>query len=79
MVETMHRVERRRPDGRKNGSGAKPGTFTVCRWGADVAGATEHGAEDATAQGGKASAELATLPADGPTGKFIHMGQTVPW
>jgi hypothetical protein len=31
------------------------------------------------AEGGKTSAQLATLPADGPTGGFFHMGQALPW
>jgi NAD(P)-dependent dehydrogenase (short-subunit alcohol dehydrogenase family) len=31
------------------------------------------------AQGGKTSAQLATLGADGPTGSFIHMGDVLPW
>jgi NAD(P)-dependent dehydrogenase (short-subunit alcohol dehydrogenase family) len=31
------------------------------------------------AEGGKTSAALATLPADGPTGKFIHLGKPLPW
>lgn len=30
-------------------------------------------------EGGKTSAQLATLPDDGPTGGFFHLGQTVPW
>lgn len=30
-------------------------------------------------EGGKTSVALATLPADGPTGAFIHLGQTLPW
>lgn len=30
-------------------------------------------------EGGKTSAALATLPADGPTGNFIHLGQPLPW
>lgn len=29
--------------------------------------------------GGKTSVELATLPADGPTGGYFHMGKKVPW
>lgn len=29
--------------------------------------------------GSKTSVELATLPADGPTGGYFHMGQTLPW
>jgi len=30
-------------------------------------------------EGGKTSAQLATLPADGPSGGFFHMGQALPW
>jgi NAD(P)-dependent dehydrogenase (short-subunit alcohol dehydrogenase family) len=30
-------------------------------------------------EGGKTSVELATLPADGPTGGYFHMGKRVPW
>jgi NAD(P)-dependent dehydrogenase (short-subunit alcohol dehydrogenase family) len=30
-------------------------------------------------EGGKTSAELALLPEDGPTGSFIHRGETLPW
>jgi NAD(P)-dependent dehydrogenase (short-subunit alcohol dehydrogenase family) len=30
-------------------------------------------------EGGKTSAQLATLPADGPTGGFFHMGERLPW
>jgi NAD(P)-dependent dehydrogenase (short-subunit alcohol dehydrogenase family) len=43
---------------------------------------TEMGGEEAPmelAEGGKTSAQLATLPADGPTGGFFHMGQALPW
>jgi NAD(P)-dependent dehydrogenase (short-subunit alcohol dehydrogenase family) len=29
--------------------------------------------------GAKTSVELATLPADGPTGGFFHMGKALPW
>jgi NAD(P)-dependent dehydrogenase (short-subunit alcohol dehydrogenase family) len=29
--------------------------------------------------GAKTSVALATLPADGPTGAFIHLGKTLPW
>jgi NAD(P)-dependent dehydrogenase (short-subunit alcohol dehydrogenase family) len=29
--------------------------------------------------GAKTSVELATLPADGPTGGYFHMGQALPW
>jgi NAD(P)-dependent dehydrogenase (short-subunit alcohol dehydrogenase family) len=31
------------------------------------------------AEGAKTSVDLATLPADGYTGKFIHLGQELPW
>ena len=30
-------------------------------------------------EGGKTSVELATLPADGPTGGYFHLGQPLPW
>ncbi len=30
-------------------------------------------------EGGKTSAELATLPANGPTGGYFHLGQPLPW
>jgi NAD(P)-dependent dehydrogenase (short-subunit alcohol dehydrogenase family) len=30
-------------------------------------------------EGGKTSVQLATLPADGPTGGFFHLGDRVPW
>ena len=43
---------------------------------------TEMGGEGATmelADGAKTSVDLATLPADGPSGAFIHLGQTLPW
>ena len=30
-------------------------------------------------EGGKTSAALATLPDDGPTGGYFHMGQPLPW
>lgn len=30
-------------------------------------------------EGGKTAAQLATLPDDGPTGGFFHLGQVVPW
>jgi NAD(P)-dependent dehydrogenase (short-subunit alcohol dehydrogenase family) len=30
-------------------------------------------------EGGKTSAALATLPDDGPTGGFFHLGQPLPW
>lgn len=31
------------------------------------------------ADGGKTSAQLATLPEDGPTGAYIHLGEHLPW
>lgn len=30
-------------------------------------------------EGGKTSAELATLPTDGPTGGYFHLGKPLPW
>jgi hypothetical protein len=30
-------------------------------------------------EGGKTSFALATLPDDGPTGGYFHMGQALPW
>ena len=30
-------------------------------------------------EGGKTSVQLATLPDDGPTGSFSHLGQPLPW
>ena len=30
-------------------------------------------------EGGKTSAALATLPDDGPTGGFFHLGKPLPW
>jgi NAD(P)-dependent dehydrogenase (short-subunit alcohol dehydrogenase family) len=30
-------------------------------------------------EGAKTSVELATLPADGPTGGFFHLGKPLPW
>ena len=30
-------------------------------------------------EGGKTSAALATLPDDGPTGGFFHLGKALPW
>lgn len=30
-------------------------------------------------EGGKTSVQLATLPADGPTGGFFHLGDALPW
>ena len=43
---------------------------------------TDMGGEQAPmelSEGGKTSAALATLPADGPTGEFIHQGKPLPW
>jgi NAD(P)-dependent dehydrogenase (short-subunit alcohol dehydrogenase family) len=43
---------------------------------------TDMGGQDASlevSEGGKTSAWLATLPADGPTGGFFHMQERVPW
>ena len=43
---------------------------------------TEMGGEGAQMEitdGAKTSVELATLPADGPTGGYFHMGQPLPW
>jgi NAD(P)-dependent dehydrogenase (short-subunit alcohol dehydrogenase family) len=31
------------------------------------------------AEGGKTSVQLATLPDDGPTGGYFHLGQPLPW
>lgn len=31
------------------------------------------------AEGGKTSVQLATLPDDGPTGGYFHLGQALPW
>jgi NAD(P)-dependent dehydrogenase (short-subunit alcohol dehydrogenase family) len=31
------------------------------------------------ATGAKTSVDMATLPADGNTGKFVHLGQELPW
>lgn len=31
------------------------------------------------ADGAKTSVQLATLPADGPTGGYFHLGETLPW
>jgi NAD(P)-dependent dehydrogenase (short-subunit alcohol dehydrogenase family) len=42
----------------------------------DMGGA---GADLDIAEGGKTSAQLATLPEDGPTGGFFHLGQPLPW
>lgn len=43
---------------------------------------TELGGEGATMgieEGAKTSVALATLPEDGPTGAYIHLGKTLPW
>jgi NAD(P)-dependent dehydrogenase (short-subunit alcohol dehydrogenase family) len=43
---------------------------------------TDMGGPNATmevSEGGKTSAQLATLPNDGPNGGFFHLGQQVPW
>lgn len=43
---------------------------------------TEMGGEGAdldSSEGGKTSAWLATLPVNGPTGGYFHMGQPIPW
>ena len=43
---------------------------------------TDMGGPEATlevSEGGKTSAELATLSADGPTGGFFHLGKALPW
>ena len=43
---------------------------------------TDMGGKDAPmelSEGGKTSAALATLPDDGPTGGYFHMGQPLPW
>ena len=43
---------------------------------------TEMGGPNATmevSEGGKTSAQLATLPDDGPNGGFFHLGQPLPW
>jgi NAD(P)-dependent dehydrogenase (short-subunit alcohol dehydrogenase family) len=43
---------------------------------------TDMGGEEAPmelAEGGKTSAQLATLSADGPSGGFFHLGQPLPW
>ncbi len=43
---------------------------------------TEMGGEGATmelADGAKTSVTLATLPADGPSGAYMHLGENLPW
>jgi NAD(P)-dependent dehydrogenase (short-subunit alcohol dehydrogenase family) len=42
----------------------------------DMGGA---GADLEITEGGKTSAQLATLSDDGPTGGFFHMGESLPW
>ena len=37
------------------------------------------GAPVELAEGGRTSAQLALLPADGPTGGFFHLGESLPW
>ena len=37
------------------------------------------GAQLEISEGGKTSVQLATLPAEGPTGGFFHLGQPLPW
>jgi NAD(P)-dependent dehydrogenase (short-subunit alcohol dehydrogenase family) len=33
----------------------------------------------AVSEGGKTSVQLATLPDDGPTGGYFHLGEPLPW
>jgi NAD(P)-dependent dehydrogenase (short-subunit alcohol dehydrogenase family) len=43
---------------------------------------TDMGGEHATmelSEGGKTSAALATLPDDGPSGGYFHLGKPLPW
>ena len=43
---------------------------------------TEMGGDGAPlelSQGGKTSVQLATLPDDGPTGGYFHLGEALPW
>ena len=43
---------------------------------------TDMGGEGApmeVAEGGRTSVQLATLPDDGPTGGYFHLGETLPW
>jgi NAD(P)-dependent dehydrogenase (short-subunit alcohol dehydrogenase family) len=43
---------------------------------------TDMGGEQATmelSEGGKTSAALATLPEDGPSGGYFHLGKPLPW
>jgi NAD(P)-dependent dehydrogenase (short-subunit alcohol dehydrogenase family) len=37
------------------------------------------GANLSPAEGSKTIVQMATLPEDGPTGAYIHLGQTLPW
>jgi NAD(P)-dependent dehydrogenase (short-subunit alcohol dehydrogenase family) len=37
------------------------------------------GAQMEIGDGAKTSVELATLPADGPSGGYFHMGESLPW
>jgi hypothetical protein len=37
------------------------------------------GADLDISDGGKTSAWLATLPADGPTDGYFHLGERLPW
>jgi len=36
-------------------------------------------ADPELSEGGKTSSQLATLPDDGPTGGYFHMGEALPW
>jgi NAD(P)-dependent dehydrogenase (short-subunit alcohol dehydrogenase family) len=36
-------------------------------------------ADTEVSEGGRTTVQLATLPADGPTGGYFHLGETVPW
>ena len=43
---------------------------------------TRLGGQDApmtAAEGAKTAVALATLPADGPSGQFFHLGEPLPW
>jgi NAD(P)-dependent dehydrogenase (short-subunit alcohol dehydrogenase family) len=42
----------------------------------DMGGA---GADLEVSEGGKTSVQLATLPDNGPTGAFVHLGEKLPW
>jgi hypothetical protein len=37
------------------------------------------GAQLEVDEGSKTSVQLATLPTDGPTGGFFHLGEPLPW